>query len=164
MFPVFDAFRIGEKVWERERGLNVSLTLLCDAFGIDAEIKRDRWREIHLDLYTFQLCLCYFFIYWHPAFTLTSDEPKEDDEDLNPFSFKEFIRSKNQHPSIVNPVEVNYSSISFLFCSAFRFFFMNCSALALTHSLGVQVQMLLFCEITECLKESDSEIEINEFI
>lgn len=38
--------------------------------------------------------------------TFTLDEPKEDGEELNPFSFKEFIRSKNQHPSIIDPVEV----------------------------------------------------------
>lgn len=38
----------------------------------------------------------------------TSDEPQEDSEELNPFSFKEFIRSKNQPFGSAQPVEVNY--------------------------------------------------------
>ncbi|MCI4392603.1 hypothetical protein PGIGA_G00147750 [Pangasianodon gigas] len=36
---------------------------------------------------------------------IEDDEPKEDGEELNPFSFKEFIRSKNQHSSTIEPVE-----------------------------------------------------------
>ncbi|KAG7318501.1 hypothetical protein KOW79_018256 [Hemibagrus wyckioides] len=39
---------------------------------------------------------------------IEDDEPKEDGEELNPFSFKEFIRSKNQHPSIIDPVEKTF--------------------------------------------------------
>ncbi|KAK3538930.1 hypothetical protein QTP86_023476 [Hemibagrus guttatus] len=39
---------------------------------------------------------------------IEDDEPKEDGEELNPFSFKEFIRSKNQHPSIVDPFEKTF--------------------------------------------------------
>ncbi|XP_027001512.1 endosome-associated-trafficking regulator 1 isoform X2 [Tachysurus fulvidraco] len=38
---------------------------------------------------------------------IEDDEPKEDGEELNPFSFKEFIRSKNQHPNMTCPVEKN---------------------------------------------------------
>lgn len=65
----------------------------------------------------------YFLICWYPVLgvfysvntvcILTSDEPKEDEEELNPFSFREFVRSKNQHSSTVEPVEVNYYSASF---------------------------------------------------
>ncbi|KAF7687324.1 hypothetical protein HF521_014552 [Silurus meridionalis] len=36
---------------------------------------------------------------------IEDDEPKEDGEELNPFSFKEFIKSKHQHPCTIKPVE-----------------------------------------------------------
>ncbi|XP_060740061.1 endosome-associated-trafficking regulator 1 isoform X2 [Tachysurus vachellii] len=39
---------------------------------------------------------------------IEDDEPKEDGEELNPFSFKEFIRSKNQHPNMASSVEKTF--------------------------------------------------------
>ncbi|KAI5088231.1 serologically defined colon cancer antigen 3-like, partial [Silurus meridionalis] len=42
---------------------------------------------------------------FNPACSPPSDEPKEDGEELNPFSFKEFIKSKHQHPCTIKPVE-----------------------------------------------------------
>jgi hypothetical protein len=39
------------------------------------------------------------------------DEVREDGEEMNPFSFKEFIRSKNQYPDMKgDPDEKNYST------------------------------------------------------
>ncbi|TSM86001.1 snRNA-activating protein complex subunit 4 [Bagarius yarrelli] len=42
---------------------------------------------------------------------IIEDDEAKDDEELNPFSFKEFIRSKTQHPSTTDSVEKTFDGV-----------------------------------------------------